>query len=67
MADSALALEPTNVKARFRRGCAFAQKGELSQAREDFEWTIRMEPANSAAKRELKIILKQIKSERCYI
>lgn len=63
-ADQALKLEPTNVKARFRRGCAFLQKKDLSQAREDFEWTLREDPNNDAAKKELRSVLKLIKAEK---
>lgn len=64
MADKALALEPTNVKARFRRGCAFAQCKDFSEARADFEWTLRVEPSNDAAKRELRNVLKQMRGDK---
>ncbi len=64
MADLALALEPTNVKARFCRGSAFALCQDWSQARSDFDWTLHMEPGNDAAKRKLRSVLKQLCSEK---
>mmetsp|Transcript_36792 Transcript_36792/g.95331 ORF Transcript_36792/g.95331 Transcript_36792/m.95331 type:complete len:481 (-) Transcript_36792:62-1504(-) len=53
MAQKALALDPHNVKALFRRGCAYfnAEKWELARA--DFEQVLQLEPGNEAAAREL--------------
>jgi tetratricopeptide (TPR) repeat protein len=64
MADQALEMEPTNVKARFRRGCAYAMMQDYSSAKSDFEWTLRMEPGNDAAKRELRTVMKHLRDDR---
>jgi len=63
MADKALVLESTNVKARFRRGCAFVLLEDWSQAQADFEWTLRQEPGNAAAKQELQKVLRHSQSK----
>eukprot|EP00933_Yihiella_yeosuensis_P049115 TRINITY_DN4572_c2_g1_i1.p1 TRINITY_DN4572_c2_g1~~TRINITY_DN4572_c2_g1_i1.p1 ORF type:complete len:362 (+),score=80.54 TRINITY_DN4572_c2_g1_i1:69-1154(+) len=54
IADKALALEPLNVKALFRRGCAYQNAQGWLLARKDFEQVLRLDPANDAAKRELQ-------------
>jgi len=64
MADKALALEPSNIKARFRRGCAYANVEDWTKARDDFEYVLRLEPGNESAKRELRSALKHLKKER---
>lgn len=64
MAEKALALDSTNVKARFRRGCAQTKRKEWSLARADFEWVLRLEPENAAAKKELRSVLKQLQGEK---
>lgn len=56
MAARAMQLDPSNLKARYRRGLAHANAGDCSLARPDFEWVLRMEPANEAAKRELRAL-----------
>jgi len=63
MAEKALEHEPTNVKARFRRGCAFANMEDWLLARADFERVLRMDPANEAAKGELRSVLRHLRSE----
>merc|ERR1712232_436449 len=64
MSEKALELDSTNVKARFRRGCAQAGRNEWSLARADFEWVLRLESENAAAKKELRGVLKQLQSEK---
>mmetsp|Transcript_154200 Transcript_154200/g.287472 ORF Transcript_154200/g.287472 Transcript_154200/m.287472 type:complete len:360 (+) Transcript_154200:62-1141(+) len=64
MANHALKWEPMHIKTRFRRGCAHACQEDWSLARADFEWILRMEPGNEAAKRELRSVLKQLKDSR---
>jgi tetratricopeptide (TPR) repeat protein len=64
MADRALELDPTNVKARFRRGCSHMLISDWERARSDFEAVLRVEPNNDAAKRELRSVLKHQRSER---
>jgi len=56
MAERALALEPTNVKALFRRGTAYANGQEWYLARKDFEKVLELEPSNEPARRELRKI-----------
>lgn len=63
-AEQALKFEPTNVKARFRRGCAYVQLKDFSKARDDFEWVLREDPSNDVAKKELRSVLKLMKSEK---
>lgn len=50
----ALAIDPDNVKALFRRGKCYAQLNELDEAKADFERVLQLQPENSDAKRELR-------------
>jgi len=50
----ALAIDPDNVKALFRRGKCFAQLNELDEAKADFERVLQLQPDNNEAKRELR-------------
>lgn len=54
MANKALALDPTNMKALFRRGCAYANGGDWNLARDDLKHVLRLEPQNASAKSELR-------------
>mmetsp|Transcript_89595 Transcript_89595/g.261923 ORF Transcript_89595/g.261923 Transcript_89595/m.261923 type:complete len:450 (-) Transcript_89595:104-1453(-) len=54
MADKALALEPLNVKALFRRGCAFSFAEDWPRAIQDFNLVLELEPGSDAARRELE-------------
>jgi tetratricopeptide (TPR) repeat protein len=54
LASKALALEPTNIKALYRRGCACAISGNDHLARDDFEQVLRLDPLNVAAKDQLR-------------
>mmetsp|Transcript_150815 Transcript_150815/g.281374 ORF Transcript_150815/g.281374 Transcript_150815/m.281374 type:complete len:359 (-) Transcript_150815:96-1172(-) len=54
MADKALELDPENVKALFRRGCAHGNAEEWSLARDDFEHVLLLDPNNEAARTELQ-------------
>merc|ERR1711904_370259 len=54
MAEHALKIDPTNLKARFRRGCAHANLEDWNLAREDFEYVLRLDPTNAGARRELQ-------------
>jgi len=59
-ADAALKIDPTNVKAQFRRGLAGKEQSlsssSLSTAKADFEKVVKMEPDNTAALKELKSV-----------
>lgn len=53
LADRALMLDPSNVKALFRRGCAYRNAQGWLLARKDFEQVLRLDPTNEAAMAEL--------------
>jgi len=53
MAEKALALEPKNVKALFRRGCAYANAEDWAMACDDFNRALELDPGNDAVLREL--------------
>jgi len=63
-AEKALALDPANIKARFRRGCAYVGSHDWDLARTDFEAVIRLDPENESAKKELRSVLQQARSEK---
>lgn len=52
----ALAIDPENIKARFRRGKCYAQLGALDEAKRDFEHVLAREPENRDARRELQAL-----------
>lgn len=54
MADKALELDPENVKALFRRGCAHSNAEDWSLARNDFLHVLSLDPNNQAAQVELR-------------
>lgn len=56
MADKALELEPTNTKALFRRGMAYAKGGDTNLALDDFQQVLRLDPESTAAKKEIRAI-----------
>lgn len=56
MADKALELEPTNTKALFRRGMAYAKGGDTNLALDDFQQVLRLDPENVAARKEIRAL-----------
>jgi len=60
MADKALAVDPSNTRALFRRGCAYANAQGWLLARKDFEQVLSLEPGNDAARRELEKIEEEL-------
>merc|ERR1711924_318585 len=56
MAQKALELEPTNLKALFRRGCSYANDGIWHLAQKDFENILQLDPSNEAAVQEMQKI-----------
>lgn len=60
----ALALDPKNVKALFRRGKCHAQLGMLDEAKEDLDRVIELQPENKDAVRELRALRSQFASQR---
>lgn len=63
MAEKALELEPTNVKALFRRGCAHGNAEDWNLAKDDLRKVLRIEPNNEAARRELQRIRELAENE----
>ncbi|XP_034933657.1 peptidyl-prolyl cis-trans isomerase FKBP4-like [Chelonus insularis] len=47
--------DKNNVKAMYRRGCAFGGNKNVEQAMKDFERIVHIEPTNFAAREKLKI------------
>lgn len=64
MADKALELEPTNTKALFRRGMAYAKGGDTNLALDDFQQVLRLDPDNAAARKEIRAIQAARREER---
>ncbi|KOO23273.1 peptidyl-prolyl cis-trans isomerase fkbp4 [Chrysochromulina tobinii] len=68
----ALAIDPDNVKALFRRGKCYAQLNELDEAKADFERVLQLQPESSDAKRELRSLrgafekLRKREQKKCY-
>lgn len=56
MAEKALDLEPTNTKALFRRGLAYAKGGDTNLALDDFQQVMRLDPENTAARKEIRTL-----------
>ncbi|CAJ1407301.1 unnamed protein product [Effrenium voratum] len=53
-----------NTKALYRRGVARIGQGKLTEAREDLEQVVVLEPGNGDARHKLAEILKQLKANR---
>lgn len=56
-----LALNPSNVKALFRRGQARRPLGNIDGARQDFNEALRLEPSNISVKNELADLEKALR------
>ena len=61
---SALAEQPENVKALYRRGVAKARSGMLEGAVTDLQAAIKLEPTNREAKRELARLTDKVRARR---
>ena len=59
--EEALALDPKNVKAFFRRGQALLSLGEVDKALGDFERANKIEPENKAAINQISICKQKIR------
>jgi tetratricopeptide (TPR) repeat protein len=57
-ATDALAIDPANVKALYRRGLARSKSGKLEEAKGDFTETLRLDVKNGAARSELASLKK---------
>ncbi|KAF0754505.1 FK506-binding protein 59-like, partial [Aphis craccivora] len=62
--ESALSLEPTNVKALFRKGEALVGLHELVAAKQSFEAVLQQEPNNRAAIAKIIECDKKLKSQK---
>eukprot|EP00923_Selenidium_pygospionis_P053965 GHVN01093964.1.p1 GENE.GHVN01093964.1~~GHVN01093964.1.p1 ORF type:complete len:458 (+),score=150.52 GHVN01093964.1:225-1598(+) len=63
-ADEVVKIDPSNIKALFRRGVANSGCGNLDQARRDLTAVCRAEPANSEARSELeKVKVKAVEAK----
>lgn len=60
--DDALSLDPTSVKALYRRGQALLSLGEIENALSDFERVRSLEPENKAALNQIAICKQKIKN-----
>jgi FKBP-type peptidyl-prolyl cis-trans isomerase len=57
--DSALALDPNNIKALYRRGLANLGLKCLEEAHRDFSTVIKLEPCNKAARDQLSLTVQK--------
>ena len=58
--DEALRLEPSNIKALFRRGQAHKSLKMYAKSVEDLETLLKLDPKNAAARKELQIAKKSL-------
>jgi len=58
--NKALVIDPNNVKAIFRKGCAFSTLDEWTEAEENFNKVLQLEPDNKDAKLELSKIKRRM-------
>jgi len=58
--NKALVIDPNNVKAIFRKGCAFSTLDECTEAEENFNKVLQLEPDNKDAKLELSKIKRRM-------
>lgn len=60
-AAAALALDPSFIKAHYRRGSAYLALGKLKEARTDFRAVVRMKPGDADAEGKLAECEKELK------
>eukprot|EP00316_Scyphosphaera_apsteinii_P023237 CAMPEP_0119320086 /NCGR_PEP_ID=MMETSP1333-20130426/51376_1 /TAXON_ID=418940 /ORGANISM="Scyphosphaera apsteinii, Strain RCC1455" /LENGTH=575 /DNA_ID=CAMNT_0007326697 /DNA_START=229 /DNA_END=1956 /DNA_ORIENTATION=+ len=63
-ANKALEIEPTSVKARFRRGVAKSNLGHFEAARRDLKEVLRIQPNNLEARTVLEVVLAATKEQK---
>jgi histone-lysine N-methyltransferase SETD3 len=59
--DAALELEPKNVKALYRRGCALMGLDEWTEAKSNFRTALELDPNNKGIRTELRKLMEQMK------
>lgn len=60
IATNALQLDPTNIKALYRRAMAYRAMGQWEEAKMDLKQALQQDPNNTACKKELVSLKKQI-------
>lgn len=60
VATRSLAIDPTNVKALYRRAVAYRKIGELERARSDLKEALQKDPDNTVCKKEANSIRKEM-------
>lgn len=63
-ATKAICMDPTSVKAYFRRGQAHLNLGDPALAQKDFQSCLNLEQNNKAAKQQLMVCVQKIKAEK---
>lgn len=58
--EKVLKLEPTNVKALFRRGQAYHRSSEFEKATADFQAVLQHDPSNADARTQLAAVQKSV-------
>lgn len=64
--SKALALQPNNAKALYRRGAALLQLQEYERAREDLTMAQKLEPKNQAVAKQLQLLKCQVQKLNQY-
>ena len=62
-ATAALAIDATNVKARFRRGVACSRLGRLDEAKAELTTVARADPKNREARTVLEVVVAGLKAQ----
>lgn len=62
--SKALAIDPKNVKALFRRGKCYAELGALDESKADLDRLLQLDPGNKDAMRELRMLKTRFASHR---
>jgi len=60
-AEMAIKLDSTNVKGFYRRAMGYFKINDFDKAIEDFDRVLKMEPSNSAAKKQKSLCLQELK------
>ena len=64
VASSALDIDPSNVKALYRRAVAWRQLGDTDSAKADLKQALQQDPANVTVKKELASLKKAVEEAR---
>jgi tetratricopeptide (TPR) repeat protein len=64
VATSALEIDPSNVKALYRRAVAWRQLGDTDSAKADLKQALQQDPANTTVKKELASLKKSVEDAK---